>query len=467
MELRRNALSKLDSLLIAVAGTAPANSLAVSTAALVAAVGFFGPGAILAGAVSMFGIAIAYNYLNAWRSDAGASFAWVGRSLHPVLGFMAGWSVLCANILYMVAGSLPAASATLDLAAPQLSDNVLALTGLGAMWFVVIAVIVLVGIRVTAQFQKIVTAIEIVGILALALGGFARAASLHNSAFSIVWFSPLGPGTMQAFIAGALIALFYFWGWDVSANLAEETADRSRAPGIGGLSGMFVILVLFVATQVSIQLTLSPQQITAAGSNVLEVFANAILPRPWGDIAIVVVIISTVGTLETGLLAVSRTMMSMSRDRVIGPQFASLHPRFATPWFGSILFAVLALILFGVAAASASVSATLYQSVNAIGIQIAIYYGLSGIACAWYYRRTYAGDPSALWLRGIWPATAGVFLWIVAIVQVVQAGLAGSSVTLGLLAFGLVPLLYYRNKYRSEYYSLPREVCAAAEASSG
>lgn len=467
MELRRNALSKLDSLLISVAGTAPANSLAVSTAALVAAVGFFGPGAILVGAVSMFGIAIAYYYLNAWRSDAGASYAWVGRSLHPVLGFMAGWSVFCANILYMVAGSLPAASATLDLLAPRLSNNVLALTGVGAAWFVIIAVIVLVGIRVTAQFQKIVTAIEIVGIVVLAAGGLARALSAHSpAAFSIVWFSPFGPGTVQAFIAGALVALFYFWGWDVSANLSEETVDRSRAPGIGGLSGMFVILALFVATQVSIQLTLSAPQIAAAGPNVLEVFANSILPRPWGDIAIVVVIISTVGTLETGLLAVSRTMMSMSRDRVIGPQFARLHPGFATPWFGSILFAAAALILFGFAAANASVSSMLNQSVNAIGIQIAVYYGLSGIACAWYYRRTYAGNPSALWLRGIWPAAAGIFLWAVAIVQVVQAGLAGSSVTLGLLALGLVPLLYYRNKYRSEYYSSPREVCPAADVRS-
>ena len=46
-ELRHNALSLLDAVLISVAGTAPANSLAVSTAALVLAVGVFGPGAIL------------------------------------------------------------------------------------------------------------------------------------------------------------------------------------------------------------------------------------------------------------------------------------------------------------------------------------------------------------------------------------------------------------------------------------
>jgi amino acid transporter len=471
LTLRPNALTKFDAVLVAVAGTAPANSLAVSTAALVAAVGLFGPGSILLCAISMFGIAIAFYYLNAWRSDAGASYAWVGRSLHPVLGFMAGWAVLTANVLFMVAGSLPAASATLDLFAPRLANDVLAVTVLGAAWFLFIAVIVLVGIRTTAQFQKIVTGIEIVGVLIIAIAGIVKAGAAHGTAFSATWFSPLGPGTLQAFVAGAIVALFYFWGWDVSANLTEETADRNRAPGVGGLAGMGIILGLFVITQVSIQLTLTPAAIITASSNVLELFANALLPRPWGDIAIIIVIVSTVGTLETCLLAVSRTMMSMGRDRVISTRFAELHPRFATPWFGSIVFAIIALLLFIVAAASPSVTSLLNQSVNAIGIQIAIYYGLSGFACAWYYRTTYAGDPKALWLRGIWPAAASAFLWTVVIVQMVTqvltVGWQGDALTLGMMVAGFAPLLLYRVKYRPAFYATPMECCQRGEPAGG
>lgn len=466
VELQHNALSKLDSLLISVAGAAPANSLAVSTAALVAAVGLFGPGAILFGAVSMFGIAIAFHYLNAWRSDAGASYAWVGRSLNPTLGFLAGWSIFIANIVYMVAGSQPAASATLDLVNPKISANPLAVTAVGACWFAAIAVIALVGIRTTARFQKIVTAIEIAGILALALVGIVHGIIMrHGGGFSVAWFSPLGPAAAHGFMAGALVALFYFWGWDVSANLSEETVERSRAPGIGGMAGMLVILGLFVVAQVSIQMTLTPEQIAAANSNVLELFANAILPRPWGDIAIVVVIISTVGTLETSLLVVSRTMMSMSRDRVIEPSFATLHPRFATPWLGNIVFAVAALLLFVAAAQSPSLSATLNQSVDAIGILIAVYYGLSGFACAWYYRHAYATDVASLFLRGIWPASAATFLWVVAIYQVFLAGFSVSWVTLALLLLGFLPMAYYRARYSSKFYSDRMEAYSVPTAS--
>ena len=464
-ELQHNVLSRLDSALVAVAGTAPANSVAVSTGALIAAVGLYGPGALLLGAVVMFGLAIAYYYLNAWRSDAGAGYAWVGRALNPQLGFMAGWSILVANTIFMVAGSLPAASATLDLVAPRLSTNVIAVTAVGALWFVLVNVIVLVGIRTTAYFQRIVTGIEIAGLAALAAIGIVKAALVgHGSVFTLAWFSPYPPGGFSAIMAGAIVALFYFWGWDVTANLAEETVDRSRAPGIAGLRGMVILLVLFIAVQVSIQMVLSTHQIENSGSNLLDVFANAILPRPWGDIAIIVVIVSTIGTLEASLLVVSRTLMSMSRDRVISPRFAELNPRFQTPWFGSIVMGVTSLVLFAAAAASQSITGVLNESVNAIGIYIAFYYGLSAIACARYYRSEFRRDRQALWLKGIWPVGAAVFLWIVVIAQLLTAGWRADAVTIGLLLIGIVPLVAYNRRYKSVFYTEPLETLGEAPA---
>ena len=454
-QLRHNALSKLDAILIAVAGTAPANSLAVSTGALVVAVGLFGPGAILFGALSMFGIAIAYFYLNVWRSDAGAAYAWVGRGLNPYLGFFAGWAPLVANLIYMVAGSLPAAAATLDLVDPSLAQSPLAVTAVGAAWFAFIAVIVLAGIHTTAEFQKAVTAIEILGIIFLATVGLVEGIRMGHS-FSIQWLSPF-PGSLRAFMAGALVSLFYFWGWDTSLNLTEETIDRNRTPGIGAIGGMFIILALFIVSQIAIQMTLTRQQIIDANANVLVVFANTILPRPWGDIAIIVVIVSTVGSLEASLLVASRTMLSMGRDRVLEPRFAELHPRFQTPWFGSILFAALTLLLFVGAAFSTKLSDTLNESVNAIGVLIAVYFGLGGFTSAWFHRRMYATDRRALWVRGIWPAAAGAFLVVVAIEQLLSAGLLGSSVTLGMLAIGFVPLVVYRLTQRSDFYTEPME----------
>lgn len=227
---------------------------------------------------------------------------------------------------------------------------------------------------------------------------------------------------------------------------------------------MLILLVLFISVQLSVQLVLPMQTITQSGSSLLDDFANAILPRPWSDVSVIIVIVSTLATIETSLLVASRTLLSMSRDGVIGEEFGAINPRFQTPWFGSILMGAISLALFAAAAASKSITNVLNESVNAIGIYIAFYYGLSAIACVRYYRSEFAHDRQALWLKGIWPLAGSAFLWIVVVAQLIAAGWRASLVTLGLLALGVIPLLIYRRQCRSGFYDAPLEVAAGISA---
>ena len=458
MQLQRNALTALDSTLIAISATAPANTLATSTAALIAAVGLSGPGALLFCAIPMAGIAMAYFYLNAWRSDAGAAYAWVGRSLNPELGYLAGWSLIVAIVLFSVAGSLPVASATLDLVAPRLTTNTYAVAGAGLAWFLIVVVIVLLGIKATAHVQKAITLFQVFGLLLFAGGAIVKSttAAVNHPVWS--WWSPVGGNGLHSFVAGALIALFFFWGWDVSANLTEETVARSRVPGVSGILGMLIILGLYVSTVVAMQLIMTPQAITAAGSDLLVTFASQAVPRPWSDLAIIVVIISTVGALETSLVQAGRTMFSMGRDRVIDERFAHLNGRFLTPWNATIAVSAVAVLLFALAATSASVNEVLQETINAIGVLIAVYYGLSGLACARYHRLVNRADSAMWWLRGAWPTVSAAFVFAVAALQLATAGLRADAVIVALLLAATIPMLYYRRKYRSDYYVLAPEL---------
>ncbi len=92
--LKKGALGALDAFVMAVAGSAPAYSTTASTAALIAAVGNAGPAALCIAVIPMLGVTLAFAYLNRWRSDAGAAYAWVGRAINPALGFIAGWALL-------------------------------------------------------------------------------------------------------------------------------------------------------------------------------------------------------------------------------------------------------------------------------------------------------------------------------------------------------------------------------------
>ena len=275
-----------------IAGSAPAYSITASTAALIAAVGLAGPAALLIAFLPMTGITIAFSYLNMWRSDAGAAYAWVGRAIHPALGFIAGWALLSLSTIFMVAAALPAGEATLDLVAPGQLHNVLWATAIGTLWFLGVLALVTLGITATAKVQAVLTLIEVAAVILI--GGLViwHSRMAPAAAFSWDWFMPSRFGSFNSFSAGMLVAIFYFFGWDVSSNLAEETKNAKQTAGFGGIAGVLVIFALFLLAQVAIQMALTSDEIQANAANLLPALGHAALGRPWSAIAVLTVMVS-------------------------------------------------------------------------------------------------------------------------------------------------------------------------------
>ena len=231
---------------MAVAGSAPAYSIAATTATLVAVAGLGSPAALLWCGLPMLGIAWAFAYLGRADVNAGAAYSWVGRALHPVLGFFSGWALVASATIFMVAGALPAGVATVSLFAPDAVNNTALVTAVGAAWFLVMAFCVLVGVKLTARAQWIMTSIEVGILVVFALLAIFRAASSKpgGTAFSWDWFSLSNFTGTGSFIAAALIAAFFFWGWDVASNLSEETENGQKSSGIGGIVGVVIVFAL-------------------------------------------------------------------------------------------------------------------------------------------------------------------------------------------------------------------------------
>jgi amino acid transporter len=189
----------------------------------------------------------------------------------------------------------------------------------------------------------------------------------------------------------------------------------------------------------------------------LPALGDAIFPRPWGTIAVLAVIVSTVGTIETQLTQCARTLFSMGRDQVVHEKFAEIHPRFQTPWFASLVITVLAMVLLILSSASESISSVMQSLISAIGVMVSFYYGMSGLACAWYYRKTLGRSLSTLLLQGIWPVFSALTLFAVALLQLPQLGLQVSSLTIGAMAVGVLPMWFFRRRYWSSFYTAPAE----------
>ncbi|MER8186067.1 APC family permease [Kitasatospora sp. NPDC094015] len=440
--LRSNVLGTFDTIVMAVAGSAPAYSLAATTATLAGVAGLYSPAALLWCAIPMLGIAWAFNYLGRIDVNAGASYSWVGRALHPSLGFMSGWALVVSATLFMVAGSLPAGSYTLSLFSPELAENTALATAVGAGWFLVMAALVLMGARITAHAQWIMTGIEIAilvvfGVAALVHGGSA-------AVFSWSWIWGFGHfGGVSGFAAAALIAAFYFWGWDVTANLSEETSNSRRNAGLGGLLGVATAFAIFEMVTISVNLIISQDDIQANSSTLLADLGEAVWPGWGGKVLVVAVVLSTVATLETTLIQVSRSLFAMGRDRTVPAAFGRSHPRWQTPWVALAAVSVVSLLLFVASNALGSVNTILTAAVNAIGLQIAFYYALAGLAVVVAYRRLLLKSVSNAVFIGLWPLAGALFMAFVFVQALVDFTALQLGLGLGTLALGLIPMGWY------------------------
>src|ERR1700692_5077346 len=97
--LKKNAISFASNVVIGVASTAPAYSLAAALPALVAAAKFGVPAILILAFVPMLFIAAAYFHLNRADPDCGTTFAWGTRAFGPYIGWMGGWAVAATELL--------------------------------------------------------------------------------------------------------------------------------------------------------------------------------------------------------------------------------------------------------------------------------------------------------------------------------------------------------------------------------
>ncbi|KUN13593.1 amino acid permease [Streptomyces canus] len=447
--LQANALGTFDTVVMAVAGSAPAYSIAATTAVLVGSVGLASPAALLYCAIPMLGIALAFSYLSRIDVNAGASYSWVGRTLHPFLGFVSGWALVISATIFMVAGSLPAGSMTLALFDQDLADNTALSTVVGAAWFVLMLLVVLGGARLTVRAQLVMSGVEL-AILAL----FAVLAFFHTGnarAFDWSWLGFSHFDGMQGFASGALIAAFYYWGWDVTSNLSEETRNSRRTTGLAGLIGVGIVFLLFEVFTIAVNVILTSKQIEDNDANVLAVLGDEVWPGWGGKLLIVAVMLSTIATLETTLIQVTRSLFAMGRDRTMPSALGRVHRRWNTPWVAIVVVGAVALVMFIASNALGSVGDILSDAISAIGLQIAVYYGLSGLAVVVAYRKMLLKSPTDFLLGGLWPLLGALFMFWIFVESLGELNTAAITIGVGGLAVGLIPMLWYWRR-GSDYY---------------
>jgi amino acid transporter len=437
-ELKAGSLSFLESMVMGVAGSAPGYTIAVTTAVLLGVAGTLSPGALVIFAVPMLGIAVAYKALNARDVSAGAAYQWTSATFGKFWGFFSGWALLVASMIFMVTGSLPLATSTLDFIDPALANNVVLSAAVASGWFLVIAVVLIVGIEVTSRVQMVMTSIELLILTAIVIAAFIHAGQFGSvNPFSWAWF---GFGySASSFANTALIVVFFYWGWDVTANLAEETANGHEAAGSGGFVSIIVTIAYYVGFVFAALLLFSVKDAQNFNANIIyNIAVSAGFGRTGGLLASVAVILSSIATLETTMLQFSRTLFAMGRDGALPRGFGVVDARTKTPVRAMLVLIVMGLALLWGSSLMPTINAIIQDGVRAVGVLVAYYYGLAGLVAM----RVFGG----VWRQSVgrwiglcaFPALSGIALIVLGVYAMTTFDAVTDIVGIGGLIAGIM-----------------------------
>jgi amino acid transporter len=127
---------------------------------------------------------------------------------------------------------------------------------------------------------------------------------------------------------------------------------------------------------------------------------------------LLMVLSSAAASTQTTILPTARTTLSMAVYKSIPSVFARIHRRFLTPTWSTVVMGLVSIVLY-VAMNYISAGTVISDSVTALGVLIAFYYGLTGLACFWYYRRTLTESTRHLFMRGILPLAGWAIMWAI------------------------------------------------------
>ncbi len=154
--LKTNAVGMLSSIVIGIASTAPAYSLAV-TLGLIVVVGGIGlksPVIMLVSFVPMILIASSYYYLNKADPDCGTTFSWVTRAIGPRSGWVTGWVMVAADIIVMASlAQITGVYFFHLIGANSLANSLFWVTFVGVAFLVIMCAITAIGIEISARLQ--------------------------------------------------------------------------------------------------------------------------------------------------------------------------------------------------------------------------------------------------------------------------------------------------------------------------
>ena len=296
--------------------------------------------------VPMAGSAYTYGY-----ATLGEFIAWIigwDLILEYALGAVTvaiGWSGYVVSLLSQLGIHIPAAVTAARGTVVTMADGttVTAVFNLPAVLIIaLVSTLLVIGIKESATVNNVIVFLKVAVVLLFIIGAAHAVTAAHWKPFipdntTGEWGKYGWSGVLQ----GAAIVFFAYIGFDAVSTAAQEAKNPQKDMPIGIITSLLVCTVLYILVS-GVATGIMPY----TALDVPDPIAVAADQAGLGWMAMLIKIGAIAGlssVILVMLLGQSRIFWTMSRDGLLPPFVARVHPRFKTPWITTIItgFAVM------------------------------------------------------------------------------------------------------------------------------
>ena len=220
------------------------------------------------------------------------------------------------------------------------------------MSVMLVTVVLVIGIRASANSNNAMVLLKIGIILFFIAVGLTLLKPDNWSNPATGGFAPNG---ISGIGAGAAIIFFSYIGFDAVSTAAEEAKNPGKDMPFGIIMSLLICTVLYIALS-AVMTGIAPWQTLGTAEPMITALTFADGPPKLLSASRFIIsfgaVIAMFSVLLVFQLGQPRIFMSMARDGLLPPFLAKVHPRFKTPYIGTILTG----IFVGVFAAFANIA---------------------------------------------------------------------------------------------------------------
>ena len=206
-----------------------------------------------------------------------------------------------------------------------------------------LAILLVIGVSESAKVNNVIVAIKVTVLTAFILvGGAILLANLPE--FTPNWqpFIPENTGKDGEFgwsgiIRGASIVFFAYIGFEAVSTAGQEAKNPAKDMPFGIIGSLIACTVIYIL--VSIVLTMIVPYTSLNVPDPVAVAVDAFGPQ-WAWFASTIKVGAIIGLTSVILVlmyAQTRIFYTMARDGLLPKVFATVHPKFRTPWINTLL----------------------------------------------------------------------------------------------------------------------------------